>query len=244
MKQMFSILLSLFITSPAWGAVTFDNSTTASDIDGGSTTTFSHATGAGCNNGVIFVAVFLNAASLPTITGITYNSVALGAVTPTATATNIPGDRNVSLWYLKAPATGSNDVAITLSGNADETAAIAATFCGVNQGTAIGSSVTANGNDTTPTVDATSAAGELVIDAVFVRGDTGQTLTAGGGQSDRANFCYNSDCTEWVMAMSSEAGAATTTMSWTAISANWATIAVPIKPAASAARPLGAIVFQ
>jgi hypothetical protein len=106
------------------------------------------------------------------------------------------------------------------------------TYSGVDQTTPVGTAVTAQSagvGTTTATVNASSAASELVVDGMITR--QGQTITAGANQTDRGNV---TDSANWVAGISEEAGAGTVTMSWTLGSDNlWAIVAVPLKPAAA-----------
>lgn len=241
MIKIYSLVVYLLIVGPAFAAApTYDNATTLSDTDAGSTSSFSHTTGS-CANRFLWLVVTTNAATPPTLSSATYNGVGLTVLD--SQAANV---RNVSVAYLKAPATGSNTLSLTLSAAADETQAAVVTYCGVDQSTPIGTQAKATGADAGPaTVNVSSAAGELVVDGVMIGANTGQSATVGGGQTQRVNFCYNSNCDEMITGASEEAGAGTTTMSWTMGQvAYWAIIAVPLKPAATTQRPIGTIVFQ
>lgn len=90
-------------------AIAVDN-TSSSANQTGSSVSFSH-TCAGSNR-VLLVGVTI-ADSTKTVSGITYNSVALVKVD----AIDMPSaSRRAELWYLVAPATGSNTIAVTLTG--------------------------------------------------------------------------------------------------------------------------------
>lgn len=68
------------------------------------------------SNRILFVGVTISqTGSTVTVTGITYNGVALTQVNTSAASTN----RRADLWYLIAPATGANNVIVTLSGIPD-----------------------------------------------------------------------------------------------------------------------------
>ena len=107
----------------------------------------------------------------------------------------------------------------------DEYNAVVIVYNGVDQTTPTGTATTNNGSSTTPTVDVSSASGELVVDVV----------TFGGG----SGTVHASQTQRWLQATatgggaSEEAGGATVTMSWTQNSADWTIAAVPLKPAAA-----------
>lgn len=67
---------------------------------------------------VLFVAVeTFNASALVTVTGITYNGVALTKV-DSISANLESSHQDGELWYLDGPATGANTITVTLSGTA------------------------------------------------------------------------------------------------------------------------------
>jgi hypothetical protein len=137
------------------------------------------------------------------------------------------------VYGLVNPPQGSSTVAVTMV--AGEYVIGVVSFNGVHQTAPIGTAVSGNGNNTAPTINVTSATGELVADNVCVRGDTGQSLTVGASQTQYWNRASDGSGqgtgTCWGGG-STEPGAATTTMSWTAaISQRWAIGAVPLKPA-------------
>jgi hypothetical protein len=91
------------------------------------------------------------------------------------------------------------------------------------------SAATANGSGTTPTVDVSSAAGELVIDACTFGGNQS---AMGAGQTERRLHATSTG-----QGVSEEAGAATVTMSWTQSSADWVIAAVALEPSAGGDPP-------
>lgn len=179
--------------------------------------TFSHTCGSGSDR-LLVVGVSIRGAV--TVTGITYAAVALTKIRHDAPG----GDVRSELWYLVAPATGANNVVVTMSGD-QSFAAIAQTYTGVHQTVPKGTDVGSTGSGTAVTVDVTSATGELVIDVV-TRQASGGTFTEGASQTKRQTHT-----TQPGGSMSEEAGAATVTMSWTISSEDYAQCAVPFKPA-------------
>lgn len=90
----------------------------------GTTHTFSHTMGTGVN-GILFVGATVHIAQ--TVTGITYNGVAMTSVGSKATASAI-----TYLFYLLAPATGANNVVVT-SSLSDTITASSMSFTGAKQ---------------------------------------------------------------------------------------------------------------
>lgn len=151
----------------------------------------------------------------------------------------------VELWYLKNPPVGSDNVVIDLASSPDLSTpqmAVAVNLTGVDQTTTFGTSVSADGTDNAPTVAASSASGEVVVDIMAQNPSTGigPNFTAGAGQTEISQGQISS----FGGAMSYEAGAGTTTMSWTSDSAAashlWAIIAVPVKPSTETSDPIAA----
>ena len=162
------------------------------------------------------------------VTDITYNGVALTAV-PGGATTN--GQCWITAYYLIAPDTGTHDIVVTVAGNVFDLGAGAISYNDVHQTVPLGTAVTATGTGTTPTVDVSSAADELVDDGLVIIHDG--TLSVGAGQTQRWNAIATFGFIKY--AGSTEVGAASTTMSWSnSSSQTWAIVAVPIKPTAGA----------
>jgi len=156
----------------------------------------------------------------------TYNSTSM---TQLGTATQQWS--TVSLFGLVAPATGANTLALTTDISA-RLCGGGISFSGVDQTTPTGTAVTAKAAGSSPTVNVSSATGELVVDAVTADDNcSGGTFTVGASQTERVNINSASSC-GCALGMSTEAGASTTTMSWSwSLSTVWAMVAVPLKEA-------------
>lgn len=72
----------------------------------GTTHTFSFTCGSGANR-ILFVATYRNAGT-DTVSGVTYNGVAMTVVNQ-----KVFGGNNIYLWYLVNPASGANNVVVT-----------------------------------------------------------------------------------------------------------------------------------
>ena len=104
-------------------AIAFD--AVSSGGNGGTSQTFSHTcTG---TNRLLFVGAF-NQESSSTVTGVTYNGVALTEIDNTSQTNN-----SASLWYLIAPATGVNDVVVTRSSSSNALLGVAVSYTGCLQ---------------------------------------------------------------------------------------------------------------
>lgn len=192
--------------------------------DGVSSLSWSHT----CSGSerLLTVGVSMTAGPMPTVDSVTYNGVALTRI---GTATNGGGWAKVELWRLIAPATGAHTVAVTLSG-AGDLAAGAISFTGAHQTTPAGTFASAQGTSATPSVNVSGAAGDIVIDCLMVDQGTAPTVDASQVQRWTHNWAANGSG-------STEAGAATVTMSWSSTNADWLIGGVAVKPAAAVAPP-------
>ncbi len=223
------VLLSSLLASSSWGAVTFDQVTTGSCASC-SSVSFSCTVSAGSDR-LLLGSVSAKRAGSSEITGVTYNSVSL---------TNVDGIDNGSvsshLWQLVASATGANTFVATSTATDFELNAACESYTGVDQTTPLGTSVTASGTDTAPSVTVTSASGELVKDAIGL--DHSGTLTVGSGQTSRYNEIGLGGWNKY--AGSTEAGGSSVVMDWSdSASVNWASVGVSIKPAGAGGGTVG-----
>lgn len=209
--------------------------------------TFSHTVGAGGTNQILVVGVnmFATADPFPTVSSMTYAGQSMTFLAAKNDDVSPNTRIRSEMWYITAPATGANNIAITFSASVRAIAG-GMSYTGVRQTTPLGTAASAGTEGTftaTPSVTVSSAAGERVVDTVGIRqtantpGD--QTLTAGAGQTQRYNDVSGTNNNSNVVgAGSEEAGAASVTMSWTAFQSRpWAIVAAPLKPAGCATLP-------
>lgn len=95
---------------------------------GQSSLTWSHTVGAGTNRALV-VAVGTYSATARTVTGITYNGVALTKI-DAQTAALEANNQSGELWVLAAPAVGTANVVVTFSGTADFCVGFAESYTG------------------------------------------------------------------------------------------------------------------
>lgn len=147
----------------------------------GSTITWNH-TCTGSNRFLVVDVGVLSAGQ--SVTGITYNGVALSLIQAKATVTAL-GD--VETWGLVAPATGSNSIVVTLSGSGLLSAGEAVSYTGVHQTSptegAAGNQAT-NVGATDATVSITSVADQDWIHAAAIANDAAITAN----QTSRNNL--------------------------------------------------------
>lgn len=203
-------------------------STARTGTFGATSLTWSHTcTGA---DRALFVSISLGQSM--TVTGITYNGVAL-----TNRSIIANGVIRAEIWLLVAPTSGANNIIASFSGTASAVGG-ATSWTGVDPTTPTDSAVTASGNDTAPTVVASCASDQFVVDVVAVEDSGDGIATVGSGQTERWNQKAPITLPYIIGCGSTEAGAASVTMSWSLdISAEWATIALPIRPVGTPTPP-------
>lgn len=155
-----------------------------------------------------------------TISGITYNGVALIKLETQIVDGN--GPRTLELWYLLNPTTGTNTVAVTGTGAAADKQGVAISLNNAAQ--VAPTAFKAEDSNTTPAVTVTGSTTDLFVDFVGDN-DDGQALTVGANQTERANFPQG----DQRAAASTAPGVASESMNWTLAGATaWAIIGVRV----------------
>ena len=212
-------------------------STGSTPSTGGTSLTFSHTVDSGTD--VLLVSVCLGG-STPVVSGVTFDGVAL---TQKADASAGDGQKRVDWWYLLSPTVTTANVVVSF--NFARGGAVAVNYDDVDvAGTPFGTGAAASAvSGTTPTVDVSSASGEVVISAAGSQNGDTVTATVGASQSEIANFitAAGAGLLSSRMVCSDEAGAASVTMNYTLSSSQgWATGSFALKPAPSAGGGSGA----
>ena|SRR3990167_984727 len=200
------------------------DATSQGEIASGTSLTVAHTcTG---SNRALYVAVTAFFSPPPTVTA-TYAGVAM---TQKASTLFGSGDaERITLLELVAPATGANNIVVTASGTAEIVLA-ALSLTGVDQTTpsGVGTTVATDGVTSTSLVKV-SETDDLVLDAVAWYN---QTITVGAGQTQQV--LNNNGASMDSIAISTEPGAASVTMSWSwAASENPGQCAININQAAA-----------
>jgi hypothetical protein len=171
---------------------------------------------------VVSVELWQDVAGTGTITALTYNGVAMTKSQGTTT-----GAMRAEIWYLASPATGTNVVSATVTGDTDDRKFRSTSWTGVSS--TLDASGTGTGGTGNPSVSITTvAANAMIVDAAAKFGTT--AFTVGAGQTSVMNDTTGS--TTGVASYKSQASAGSTTMSWTNASANdWSAVALSLAPA-------------
>jgi hypothetical protein len=220
------ILLFVLLAGTAHAAPTFD-AITSQDVDALSQATFNHTVDGGCTTPIIIV----SAAWFSSANALTSVTVGGNPAIFVSGATNTDATRRVEMWRLTGVSTGVNAIVIDWA-DAVFGVVSAASYCGVHQTVPLGTPATATGITAAPSVAVTSAADELVIDALMSGGTA--TATAGAGQTEQLSLVHSLAFA--LLGVSDEAGAASVTMSWTLSETDyWAIVAVALKPTSAVA---------
>jgi len=179
-------------------AVAFD-AATGSSGSGSTSLTFAHTCGG--SDRKLVVGVGVRDSGSVAVTGVTYNGVAMTAVGTRQTN----GIVKLDVYQLNAPATGSNNVVVSMDGTPSSgVAGYAISLTGVDQGEAYdvqggnagsGTGAGSNGETTVTTTDANAWG----VDFLWRRNDT--EAIADAGQTDRGNVTLS---TNTVLACSTE----------------------------------------
>lgn len=194
--------------------IAFDAASEATANSYNTSLSWSHTCTGTDTNGLLVVSVMeLGDGIAPsTVTGITYNSVAM-----TKVDTAIEGTVQSELWYLKAPATGSHTIDITFNGtNNGWQHAVAGSYTGVDQTTPVEAHNTNISGTTSVSASVTTLTdGAWVVDS-FGKYDTAGTPSVGGSQTLRKSSSGGSSGWGVWVGQSSQAQptAGSTTNSW------------------------------
>lgn len=152
---------------------------------------------------------------------VTYNGVGLTKLS----FTNGTSWVGVSMWYLVAPATGTNNVVVTYTGPPVQSAAGAVSLNNVDQITPVDTADLQSiaGTGANPQLDITSTSTQMVIDGIASDDDT---IAVFGSQNER----WNQDSIEADTGYGSATatGSPTVNMRWSTANTEYAFIAVPI----------------
>lgn len=231
MKKLLVVLLVFVFDVSSCGAITLDLATgTSCSVCAG--ITYAHTVGTGSDTVLIVGATQSESGSseAPNVTSVTY---ALAPLTGRNAYDGSSNGRAGSQLSKEAPATGSNNVVITLSGLAGgllQTTAIS--YFGVDQTTVIESSNTAVGNSATPAVTVSGvSAGSVVVDH-SCHGCGFDTVGANQTQRYQSADDCGKSCNSG--ASSDQAGADGGVMSWSTVgSDSWLMMAISLKAAAA-----------
>lgn len=169
--------------------ITFDAAANTGGLTSGATTyTWNHTVGIGSDRGLLISLHWFNGTTL-TVSSITYNGVAMSLVASRADSVI----DTVALYYLRAPATGTNTISVTFSAGPGFFIGGSASFFGLDQNTAtsaVEATASAIGTTATSSVNLTTVSVGAYYFASCFDDPTGAsgTITATDGQTETYNF--------------------------------------------------------
>lgn|GEM_PF-1755049 len=208
-----------------------------SDVNGAATLSWNHTCSG--SNRLLVVSVAVGVVSPDTgvsISSVTYNGVSMTAVTtPVHSSGQDAGF--VQMFYLVAPATGTNTVAVTVSTTVDAITAGSVSFTGVDQSTPLTNTATNIGpggaGSTTASVSVTTQTGDMVIDGMCCGGGFG----TGSTQTNRWLRFNNTTTGAGCAASSTATGSGSVTMSYNISQDWWGIIGTNVSAAAAPPPP-------
>jgi hypothetical protein len=215
-------------------AIAFDVANSAADSPLGSSFSWSH-TCTGANLILVVMVGIIDTSGTPaSVSGITYNGVSL-----TKIRRDIGANANFSeMWYLIAPATGANTVAVTLTSTPAQAAGGGSvSLTGVSQSGVLDAQGGATASSGQPSVSLTTTTlNDWILD--IVQDNNFNTVTPSGSQVERWSV---SEAGASRLTFGSSLGpvnpAGSTTMSWTGITTGWVQSAAAFIPAGAAFQP-------
>src|ERR1700686_2853385 len=159
------LFLSLLIFVQAEAQVALDASTSAAALLTTATNTVTLAHPSTRSNLVLGVGISMDIfrGSTATVSGVTYNSVSL---TRAGFHNDSANQRRTEMWYLIAPATGNNNIVVTVNVPAAATIGTvvgATTFTGADQTSPIRTYASNDENTNAPHVDVASGTNDIVL---------------------------------------------------------------------------------
>lgn len=241
MKSLSSLLICLLIivrAASAFGAVAYDTTVTQDARTDATHVGLSIA--ASGSNRLLVCGVHMQSGY--TVTGVTHNSVSL---TQSAIGKITASTYSVDVWYLVAPATGSQTVTATATGANDFLALGCITLTGVDQGSPLGTgaSFSAATDPSTANITIPANGGGVCFNTNNDQANAG-SYTADASSTKRYDFADNGGNAAMIASTRLTSGAATMTISNPATEYS-AMICLPINTAAVATRrPMAPIVMQ
>jgi hypothetical protein len=240
MKHLFALFIAIFLTTPAWGAVGYDTSSTATG-NGLSSLTISGYTVTGSNTVILCSAAF--SAGDTGVTSVTFSADALTSVGD-ASASN----RSLTLWR-RVGVSGTDDAEFVFDDAGPSNIVVGcSTFTGVDQVTPLGSASTSVDYSSSP-VNITVPANGLGYDVAANYNQTPDPVgaqTAGGSQTKRFDAAFDDGGSGDNTALFSSTRSTSGTFTWASPGGQFeAQIGVPINEVAtSTQRPIGPQVWQ
>lgn len=240
MKRIALFVWLGLLSISAHAQVAFDAASSATRTATGTTLSVSHTFGGSNRAALINVTYFANPSQVASSLTIGGSSTGVTLVHEDSDGVNGNAAKRHVVYRAVAPASGAQTVLFTAAGDMVDGAIEVVSLTGVDQTTPVGTAAIAEGSSTAPSVNVTSASGELVVDAVCSFFPAANVTTDASQTQRVENESWGGN--DAIAAMSTEAGAGTVTMSHTlGSSADWSIVGIPFKPVAAASTVLNPI---
>ncbi len=232
------LLFSLFCLASvphAWAAITCD--TVQSSVTEADPQDVSYTVGTTSTSNRVVIVQTGSRGETGDVVGVTFDGVAMTQIGTTALHTTSNPDIGSALWIKTGVSSGTYPVSVDWTGTILSSTVVVYTCYGVDQTTPVraGSPNTATASATSVSVAISSAVGDLVIDGVNVGSlGAGAAPAMGASQTEIYAGCIANSGDNQDTCGSTEPGAASVTMSWSAgTSENWATVGASLVAAAA-----------
>jgi uncharacterized repeat protein (TIGR01451 family) len=186
---------------------------------------FFYNSGTAGDNRILMVGISYRNNDSETVSSVTYGGQAMTSV---GTANNSTSGR-IYIYQLVNPPTDNNSLAVTWNSALNNYAVVGAvTYAGVDPATPLGAFNSITGDSNTPSVTVASGSGEVVFGVVGGRSTSVYTLSGSGGTS---LWSVRPSSGNTAGSGQSKPGIASTAVSWSGSSAQWAAGGVSLKPA-------------
>ncbi|MEZ0209181.1 MAG: beta strand repeat-containing protein, partial [Candidatus Paceibacterota bacterium] len=208
----------VFRTATSTGHSTFDATSTkvfSLSANTATTTTWSHTVTSSGSDRILIVTTAYRTTSTTTVTGVTYNGVAMTGLA-TSSSNGWSNSYANKIWYLLNPATGANTVSATITGGSSQSDIhlSATSFTEVNQSTPFGTFASSSPSGTVSTVSLdipTTSTGNVVFTTILTDANN-RTLSVPNPQRETIELVGTNNT------LGSSYGfgtAATTSVTWT-----------------------------
>lgn len=229
-----ALFLSLLAAAPAQAAVAYVTQVTATETGQDGSISLSIDVGSGANR-LLACGAHFNAGDTNSITGITHNGVPL---TQSLVGKITTSTYSIDVWYLVAPASGSQTVQATINTTGSNKTLGCIALTGVDQSSPLGTGASFSASTNPMTATITVPANGVGL-AFATNGDeaTCGSFTADGSSTERYDLC-DTDANFAAMASTKET-AETAAMTFSNVAEDFgAMIALPVNPAGAAATGL------
>ena len=234
----FILFLFILLSTPAWSAPTCDSA--ANSVTEADPQTLSYTVGTTSTSNRVVLAMVAWRGEGTTVAGVTFDGAAMTQLGTGSIVTATNPDIGAAIYYSIGPSSGTFNISVDWNTTPTQGTVVGLTCYEVNQSTPFrgGTAVTSAVNGVASTsISVNSATGDLVIDLLSSSAVDAGAPTIGADQNalfaNIVNGTTNHDTDG-----SSEAGAASVTMSWSAATnETWAQIGGSLMPPASSRRP-------